>query len=425
MAVPQASALPLGAATEWLRANRGVSSMQPPLRKRVVIQVLCRGLGLLFLSCCSLSARAADSQGRFAVARAGFLQGGVTPLVQSLLQDSDHLPGLQVGLIWQGPQGIQQQFMSWGSLYHERRQAPQPESIYEIASLTKPFAATLLALAAVRGQLKLDDPIKPCFGLQPQAYCYRGKAISWRDLATHYAGLPALPDNLELSEPHPTRSYRPEQLHAFLRGFELERAPGQTFDYSTLGYGLLGALLAEQAGAENFADLLQTELLQPLGLNSSGVKLAEALHSRQVHGYIQGQAVTLAEDLGGLTASGGLKASAQDLLHWLAYQLGVHPQQANLPSELQAAIDLTQVVSERHGAPLCKMALGWQFFWPKGWYWHSGSATGGKYFMAFDRQRQFGLIMLTNTRIQGFKMEPAGLQIMQWLQNQSPNPIFK
>ncbi|PKL79948.1 MAG: hypothetical protein CVV27_01160 [Candidatus Melainabacteria bacterium HGW-Melainabacteria-1] len=328
----------------------------------------------------------------------------LTPMVAPLLNDAEiDAPGLQVGIVAPGFSGG----FGWGSVSHLTARPPQPDDLYEIASLTKPFVATL-ALQALSAQgIKPQDPVTPCPEGATTALCYQGQAVTWLDLITHHAALPALPANLDPHSWQPTREYRQEQLQDFLAAFRLTATPGRHFGYSSLGYGILGQRLANLQQMP-LAQQLQ-QLSEDLGLADTLVYLSPEQRQRLLTGYIRRQPVPPANQGDGLIASGGLKASLADLLLWLQHQLGT------LPSDWQPAIRHSQQLSGRNGAPFCQMALGWQYFWPAGWYWHSGSAPGFKSFMAFDPQKGTAVVILANAQVTGFKMEPAGMRIMAWL----------
>ena len=70
-----------------------------------------------------------------------------------------------------------------------------------------------------------------------------GKQITLLDLATHYSGLPRMPNNYN-------SAYSAEQLYDFLSTYTLTRDPGAKYEYSNLGGGLLGQVLAVRAGAD-------------------------------------------------------------------------------------------------------------------------------------------------------------------------------
>src|SRR5699024_5667481 len=88
--------------------------------------------------------------------------------------------------------------------------------------------------------------------------------ITLEELATHASGLPRMPTNFYPRNPqNPYVDYGEAKLLAFLKGFELPVAPPDApFEYSNLGMGLLGYLLAKQADVE-LEDLYQTKIFEP------------------------------------------------------------------------------------------------------------------------------------------------------------------
>lgn len=105
-------------------------------------------LGLLLCCSFSLSAAGADT-----------LQTALDPLVRDFLKmPGVHSPGLQVGLVMPGKRAL----YSRGHIDRHTLQAPRPEHIYEIASLSKPITAILVADAVQRGEIELDAPVMPC-----------------------------------------------------------------------------------------------------------------------------------------------------------------------------------------------------------------------------------------------------------------------
>ncbi|MBT9547640.1 MAG: beta-lactamase family protein [Candidatus Sericytochromatia bacterium] len=334
--------------------------------------------------------------------------------VQDFLRDPATLaPGLQIGVIT--PQG--KSYLAWGSLWHGKDVPPQPDTLYELASLTKPFTALLLAQLFVEGQVKLNDPVKPCSPTETSVWCFRGQPLTWLDLLTHSSGLPSLPENLDLGDPQATRRYSPQDLAAFEQGFKRTVPAPTDFGYSTLGYGLLGQLLAEKTGL-SFASQIE-DLTARLGLPDTRLQLSSEQFQRLAPGYIRTQLVPYFADEGGLSASGGLKSTPRDLLDFLAQILQIE-QAPSSPLLVKTLAQTTQLTGRR-GAPFCQMAWGWQYFTPAGVYWHSGSAAGGKAFLAFEPQRQIGVVILSNARVQGFKMEPLGLHVLELLGEMEPN----
>src|SRR5687767_2262235 len=115
------------------------------------------------------------------------------------------------------------------------------DSIFEIGSITKAFTGILLADAAVKGVVRLDDPLENYVPSGIKTPSRNDKKILLVHLSNHHSGLPRLPSNFNPKSPdNPYVDYSTVQLFEFLNGYELTRDPGATYEYSNYAAGLLG-----------------------------------------------------------------------------------------------------------------------------------------------------------------------------------------
>jgi serine-type D-Ala-D-Ala carboxypeptidase/endopeptidase len=139
--------------------------------------------------------------------------------------------------------GDKSEVVAFGKLDDGR--APDGDTIYELGSVTKTFTATLLARAVLSGRVTLDTPVAqllPDFKIPSRG----GKEITLGDLGTQHSGLPRMPSNfLPRDLANPYADYDAAKLRAFLAGHRLPRDPGAVYEYSNLGFGLLGYALAQ------------------------------------------------------------------------------------------------------------------------------------------------------------------------------------
>ena len=145
-----------------------------------------------------------------------------------------------------------------------------PETMFHLASVSKPFVATAivsLATAPDAGEpvLDLDAPI---IEWVPEFTLADGRAgeVTARDLFSHTSGLPDVADygwhDPQLGD---------DALSEFARslsGWRLQSEPGSTFSYSNAGYELLGLLLSRATGT-TFEDAVRQQVLTPLGMRNS------------------------------------------------------------------------------------------------------------------------------------------------------------
>src|SRR5580704_17433633 len=148
------------------------------------------------------------------------------------------------------------------------------DSVFEIGSITKVFTALLMADMAQRGEVAFDDPVAKYLPPEGRPHPYdKDGAITLLDLATHTSGLPRSPPNLEPKDPdNPYADYTAARLYAFLSSYTSQFQPGTSFEYSNLGFGLLGHALALRAGCP-YEDLLLDRICAPLGLEDTRVTL--------------------------------------------------------------------------------------------------------------------------------------------------------
>jgi serine-type D-Ala-D-Ala carboxypeptidase/endopeptidase len=266
------------------------------------------------------------------------------------------------------------------------------DTVFQIGSVTKVFTGLLLADMVQRGEVKVDDPASkylPSGVRMPE----RGRPITLIDLSKHWSGLPSMPTNFSLdARPNPYEAYSVEQLYQFLSSYELPREPGKQ-EYSNLGVALLGRLLARHAGME-YEALLKQRVLTPLGLSSTSIMLNADQQRRLAPGHDRFGKPVETWNLTAMPASGGLRSTANDLLNFLAFNLG------EKDSPLQAAM-LYQRTPGR--------ALGWgrSTLGGEEVYGHEGGKEGYRSAVIFNPKTKTGVVVLTNARTDASPMDIA------------------
>jgi CubicO group peptidase (beta-lactamase class C family) len=152
----------------------------------------------------------------------------------------------------------------------------RPDTLFRIASMTKPITAVAVMILVDEGKLKLDDPVEtllPAFHGQMklgyrQAETYiaarPSRPITLRDLLTHTSGLPdgPLPDSSERdAKPATTLAESSENYGRRRLSFE----PGSRWSYSNAGINTLGRVI-EVASGMSYEDFLKTRIFGPLGM---------------------------------------------------------------------------------------------------------------------------------------------------------------
>ncbi|MEO8115335.1 MAG: serine hydrolase, partial [Phenylobacterium sp.] len=221
-----------------------------------------------------------------------------------------------------------------------------------------------------------------------------GKAITLADLATHTSGLPRLPTNFSPKDPtNPYADYTVDDLHRFLASYPLPRDPGATWEYSNLGFGLLGDLLARRAGMD-YEALVKARVLTPLGMTSTTIALTPDEKQRLAAGHDSSLRPAANWDLPALAGAGALRSTANDLLTFLAAELGY----ADTPLKADMALLLT--VRRPTASSTMSQALGWEVLTtPVGEIVQHGGGTGGYHtLIAFNPKTRVGVVVLTNAQ---------------------------
>jgi len=284
---------------------------------------------------------------------------------------------------------------------------PDGDTIFEIASLTKIFTALLLADAARRGEVQLDDPLARFVPTGVRVPEFSGRAITLADLATHTSGLPLRPNNLNAvapDAPNKYAGYTLDQLYVGLPEYHLDRAPGSQFEYSNLAFALLGDALARQAG-EPFPDLLRRRVTAPLGLSDTRFGDDPAAAARRAQGHDMDLKPVGPTDNGALNPAGGLRSTANDLLQLLDLFLS-----DDSSSDLSQAARLMLTLDRPGDGDDTRMMLGWRRTIAHGetYYWSHGSSDGSRTFMGFNPARRVAIVALADASSGG------GLDDIAW-----------
>lgn len=204
--------------------------------------------------------------------------------------------------------------------------APDANTVYRIASMTKSFGALAILMLRDEGKLALDKAAAEYVPeLRQLAYPTHDSApITVRQLLTMAAGWPE--DN-----PWGDRQLwrNDAELSEILApGVSFVNAPGVTFEYSNLGYMVLGRVIANVSG-ESSLDFITHRILQPLGMHDTVWNAEDVDPRRLAKGYhwLAGKWVEepLLPSGGDAAIFGGLYSTVADLARWVALQLAAWP----------------------------------------------------------------------------------------------------
>ncbi len=212
-----------------------------------------------------------------------------------------------------------------GTRVREQELEPDADTVYRIASMTKSFTAASVLLLRDRGVLALEDPVAAHL---PHFDDHR---TTIRDLLTMNAGFPTDDPWGDRHEPTPV-----EEFDALVRGGVTRlRGPREGFEYSNLGFALLGRIISAVSGRD-YTEFVTSELLRPLGMLSSEFDYRRIPARLAAVGYV-GSAAGWREEPetvpGAFSPMGGLHSSVRDMTRWMAGYLNAF-QQIDAPHPL-------------------------------------------------------------------------------------------
>jgi serine-type D-Ala-D-Ala carboxypeptidase/endopeptidase len=307
-------------------------------------------------------------------------------LVERLGEYQDRV-GIVVGVI--DPAG--RRIIAYGSLDKNDNRTLSGDTVFEIGSITKVFTSLLLADMVQKGEVALTDPVTKYLPQGVKAPERNGRSITLESLARHRSGLPPLPTNfMPGNAKNPYVDYSVKQLYDFLSGYTLNRDIDAEFQYSNLGGGLLGHVLGLAAG-KDYETLIQTRILQLLEMRSTAITLSPDMKARLATGHDTTFEPTPNWDLPTFAGAGALRSTANDMLSFLAAQLGYKS------SGLDPAIGLTRSKKAPAGVGM-EIGLGWLMRPKKGSeiIWHNGGTGGYRSFAGYDLKAKTGVVVLTN-----------------------------
>jgi CubicO group peptidase (beta-lactamase class C family) len=256
-----------------------------------------------------------------------------------------------------GAPGIAYGIVRDGELVHaggtgERRlggAVPDSGTVFRIASMTKSFSASAVLLLRDAGALALDDPAEKYVpelagwpGVSP------GGPVTIRHLLTMTAGLPTDDPWGDRQQGLPLADF----ASLLAGGVSVNWAPGTRFEYSNLGYAVLGMVMTAASGVP-YDELIRTRLLAPLGMSRTGFATAEFAAGELAQGYrrgLSGWEEVPYDPHGAFAPMGGVFSCVRDLARWVAgfasaFPPGAHAEGGHpLPAAARREMQLPQVL---------------------------------------------------------------------------------
>jgi beta-lactamase class C len=294
------------------------------------------------------------------------------------------------------------------------------ESIFNLASVGKVFATTLLAQAVESGELNLDDPVANYVTDLKKGADIR--QVTFGQLASNTSGLPRVPQN---HEPWHTEKYTLSDFIRFLKQWKAapNHKPGQTDLYSNTGMMLLRIAL-ERRFKTPFAVLMSKRLTKPLAMNATALPLPRSLLSWAVQGYgANGRPIGEAGGAQGTFdwhGAGQIHSSPRDMAVFLTANLGELAGHRPLQTAMARAQQGIFTVNERFS-----QGLAWQVI--KGRNLTVVDKNGGlnntSTYIGLLPEQKVGIVILANRGRQ--PATRVGRQILHELATERSEPLVE
>jgi beta-lactamase class C len=285
------------------------------------------------------------------------------------------------------------QFFNYGMADNAQNRPVTADSIFNLGSVGKVFATTLLEQAVKQGQLSLDDPVaKYVTELQRGGDIRR---ITLGQLASHTSGLPDVPGQYE----HWHRGkYTWPDFVRFLNSWKADpkHEPGKQYLYSDTAMVLLRIALQRRFNTP-FAALMHQRLTGPLGMSSTALPLPRDLLDRAVQGYSPTGSPIGRPGMEGGTfqwpGSGQIYSSSRDMATFLVANLGEVSGHAPIQNAMAFAHQGVFTVSQR-----LTIGLAWQIVSAGNFTIidKNGGLDNTSTYIGFAPRRKLGVVILVN-----------------------------
>jgi len=230
----------------------------------------------------------------------------VDDLIKSQMQ-AHHVPGVAC-LVMRDGHTVKTFYGGFANL--EWNEPVGPETVFEIGSISKQFAAASILLLQEQGKLSVDDNISKYLTNTPPVWAN----IKIRNLLSHTSGIHSYDDmdGFELRQ-HLTQAQFIRQLARHPVDFQ----PGEKWAYCNAGYNLAGYIV-ENVSGEDYLSFLEHHIFTPLGMTNSAFRDPLQVIPHRAAGYVfdHSRYYNRDYDLTDLFAAGSIVSTASDLAKW-------------------------------------------------------------------------------------------------------------
>lgn len=321
----------------------------------------------------------------------------IEAMAQKIVADGE-VPGLAIGIVFEDKVVY---LGGFGVREAGKPAAVDADTVFQLASFSKPIAATIVAALVSDGALTWDSRIADLDPLFELDEAYPSAEVTVRDLFAHRSGLPGGAGN----ELEAIGFDRTEILHR-LRFVPLANSFRSAYSYSNFGI-TAGAVAAAAGAGYAWEEAAEEKLYQPLGMAATTSRHDEfltrtnraALHIREGDAW----AAKVTRDPDAQSPAGGVTSNVRDLVKWLSLEInaGAYGGKQVIAAEALAATHdpiINRGPNPVTGGPAF-YGLGWNVdFGPHGMVWsHAGAfSVGARTMVSILPDEKLGIVVLSN-----------------------------
>lgn len=309
------------------------------------------------------------------------------------------IPGAAVAIVKDGKVVVCQ---GYGVKEQGKKDSVNNETLFQIASCSKAFTATAVAMLHVEHKLSLDDSVVkfiPGFRLYET---YTTNNCTVRDLLCHRIGLQTFQGDFANWGSNFTRDEIVGQMakNKPVFGFRAQ------YGYCNMGFLTAGQIVQKVSG-QTWDQFVHDKFFVPIKMLRTTTTYAELLADNNKctgHSYWQGKNVTVPYDnIDNLGPAGSINSCVKDLANWVMCQLdsGKFGGTQVIPFAALAETRKPQIAlpARSKGSHLASYCLGWQTMDYNGVqpFWHNGGTSGFVTTVCFIPELNLGIVVLTNT----------------------------
>jgi serine-type D-Ala-D-Ala carboxypeptidase/endopeptidase len=296
--------------------------------------------------------------------------------------------------------------------------AAKVDSVFEIGSISNTFTGLILSQMPAQNTVKLDEPVRALLPSGTVAPPASGGEITLLDLSAAI-GPAALARQHEARRPdQPVCRLRREGALRVHRRSRRRAAGEARVRLQQPGRRLLGQALAERSHT-TYEALLKKQVTGPLGMNDTVIAIPPALEARFLPGHDGERKPARAWDFAALAGAGAIRSTAGDMLTYLEAQL--HPigcrrrRGSARKGRRSPRPSLRRTKSMARPPPgSTSRPTGFATTRP-GWFWHDGATGGYSAFAIFAPEKDFAVVVLSNTSLSANFTDTLGRHIGQRL----------